>query len=125
MLHHPNVESHNAPRHGYKLWPERKREAHHSHDHEHDIYNTRFYTRLRGWLTWCIERRYVVLGVTIVLFVIALAGFTLVPQQFFPSSDRPELLVDVRLQEGASIDATLRETQRIEKALQGRPEIDH
>jgi multidrug efflux pump len=110
---------------GYKLLPERKREAHHAHDHEHDIYNTKFYTRLRGWLTWCIERRFVVLGITFVLFVIALAGFTLIPQQFFPSSDRSELLVDVRLQEGASFEATLRETKRLEKVLQGRPEIDH
>src|SRR5471032_1962227 len=110
---------------GYKLLPERKREAHHAHDHEHDIYNTKFYTRLRGWLTWCIERRFVVLGITLVLFVIALAGFTLVPQQFFPSSDRSELLVDVRLQEGASFEATLRETKRLEKVLEGRPEIDH
>ncbi|KNE75715.1 Acriflavin resistance protein [Candidatus Burkholderia crenata] len=110
---------------GYKLLPERKREAHHAHDHEHDIYNTRFYTRLRGWLTWCIERRFVVLGITFVLFVIALAGFTFIPQQFFPSSDRSELLVDVRLQEGASFEATLRETKRLEKVLEGRPEIDH
>ncbi|WP_213761477.1 efflux RND transporter permease subunit [Caballeronia sp. dw_19] len=110
---------------GYKLLPERKREAHHAHDHEHDIYDTKFYTRLRGWLTWCIERRFVVLGITLVLFVIALAGFTLVPQQFFPSSDRSELLVDVRLQEGASFEATLRETKRLEKVLEGRPEIDH
>jgi multidrug efflux pump len=110
---------------GYKLLPERKREAHHAHDHEHDIYDTKFYGRLRGWLTWCIERRFVVLGITLVLFVIALAGFTLIPQQFFPSSDRSELLVDVRLQEGASFEATLRETKRLEKVLQGRPEIDH
>ncbi|SAL83872.1 acriflavin resistance protein [Caballeronia terrestris] len=113
---------------GYKLLPERKREAHEAHlpdDHEHDIYDTKFYGRLRGWVTWCIERRFVVLVVTVVLFVIALAGFTLVPQQFFPSSNRPELLVDVRLQEGASFDATLREAKRLEKALEGRAEIDH
>jgi multidrug efflux pump len=113
---------------GYKLLPERKREAHEAHlpdDHEHDIYDTKFYGRLRGWVTWCVERRFIVLGVTVALFVIALAGFTLVPQQFFPSSNRPELLVDLRLQEGASFDATLREAKRLEKTLQGRPEIDH
>jgi len=110
---------------GYRLLPERKKEAHHAHDHEHDIYDTKFYGRLRGWVSWCIERRFIVLGLTIVLFVIALAGFTLVPQQFFPSSDRPELLMDVRLQEGASFEATLRETKRLEIALHGRPEIDH
>ncbi|GAB3626665.1 Cobalt-zinc-cadmium resistance protein CzcA [Pandoraea terrae] len=110
---------------GYKLLPERKREAHHDEHHEHDVYDTKFYNRLRVWVTWCIERRFVVLAITALLFVIAMAGFSLVPQQFFPSSDRPELLVDLRLQEGASFDATLRETTRLEKALDGRPEIDH
>ena len=110
---------------GYHLLPERKRQAHEPEDHEHDIYETRFYRRLTGWITWCIERRFVVLAITVILFVVSLAGFGLVPQQFFPSSDRPELLVDVRLPEGASFQATLRQAQRIEKALEGRPEIDH
>lgn len=119
---------------GYHMLPERKRAhgdaaaAHPAgpdHEHEHDIYDTRFYGRLRTWVSWCIERRFIVLGITGVLFVIALAGFTLVPQQFFPSSDRPELLVDLRLPEGASFHATLRETQRLEKTLDKRPEIDH
>ena len=45
------------------------------------------------------------------------------PKQFFPSSDRPELLVDLRLPEGASFAATLRETKRFEAAIQGRKEI--
>ncbi|HEY4802839.1 MAG TPA: efflux RND transporter permease subunit [Paraburkholderia sp.] len=116
---------------GYRLLPERKRDpdaphsAAHGDDQEHEIYDTRFYRRLRGWIGWCIERHLVVLALTIALFVAALATFTLVPQQFFPSSDRPELLVDVRLPESASIDATLRQTKRLEAALKGRPEIDH
>jgi multidrug efflux pump subunit AcrB len=123
---------------GYHLLPERKRSAtstqarngranddDHGHDHEHDIYDTRFYRRLSGWIAWCVTRRWVVLGITAMLFVVALAGFGLVPQQFFPSSDRPELLIDVRLPEGASFDATLRVAKRLEKTLDGRPEIDH
>ncbi|NIE63751.1 efflux RND transporter permease subunit [Burkholderia sp. Ax-1719] len=114
---------------GYRLLPERKPDPNAAHTngahHEEDIYDTRFYHRLRGWVGWCIERHIVVLALTIVLFVVALAGFTLIPQQFFPSSDRPELLVDVRLPEGASFDATLRQTTRLEEALKGRPEIDH
>ncbi len=113
---------------GYHLLPERKKHAHEAHlpdDHEHDIYDTRFYTRLRGWIDWCIERRFVVLLITGALFVVALMGFSLVPQQFFPSSDRPELLVDLRLPEGASFAATLRETERLEKVIDKRPEIDH
>ncbi|RAG74353.1 AcrB/AcrD/AcrF family protein, partial [Burkholderia multivorans] len=61
----------------------------------------------------------------VALFVVSLLGFSLVPQQFFPSSDRPELLVDLRLPEGASFAATLRETERVEQAIAKRPEIDH
>ncbi len=110
---------------GYRMLPERKREAHLPDDHEHDIYNTRFYQRLRGWVAWCVDRRWRVLLATIVIFVVSMAGFGLVPQQFFPSSDRTKLLVDVRLQEGASFAATLRQVERLEKALDGRPEIAH
>jgi multidrug efflux pump len=91
----------------------------------HDIYDTRFYRRLRGWIEWCVERRRLVLALTLALFVVGLAGFRLVPQQFFPSSDRPELLVDLRLPEGASFAATLRESERLEAKLGRRPEIDH
>ncbi len=110
---------------GYRMLPERKREAHLPDDHEHDIYNTRFYQRLRGWVGWCVDRRYLVLGATALVFIVSMACFRFVPQQFFPSSDRSELLVDVRLQEGASFAATLRQVERLEKALEGRPEIDH
>ena len=91
----------------------------------HDIYDTAFYRRLRGWIDWCIDRRRTVLTVALVLFVVGLAGFALVPQQFFPSSERPELLVDIRLPEGASFAATLREAQRFEAELANRPEVDH
>jgi multidrug efflux pump len=91
----------------------------------HDVYDTPFYRRLRAWIGWCVDHRKRVLGVTLALFVVGLAGFTLVPQQFFPSSDRPELLIDLRLPEGASLAATLREAQRFESTLGTRPEIDH
>jgi multidrug efflux pump subunit AcrB len=91
----------------------------------HDVYDTPFYSRLRGWIAWCVDHRGRVLGVTLGLFVVGLAGFTLVPQQFFPSSARPELLIDMRLPEGASLAATQREAQRFESMLGKRPEIDH
>jgi multidrug efflux pump subunit AcrB len=110
---------------GYHMLPERKREAHLPDDHEHDIYDTRFYQRFRRWVGWCVDRRYLVLGGTVLVFIVSMAGFNLIPKQFFPSSDRPELLMDVRLQEGASFAATLRQVERLEKALDGRPEIEH
>ncbi|WP_321810807.1 MULTISPECIES: efflux RND transporter permease subunit [unclassified Burkholderia] len=108
---------------GYHMLPEQQR--HDAHAHGQDVYETGFYRRLSGWISACIERRWVVLGVTAVLFAIAMAAFTRVPQQFFPNSERPELLVDLRLPEGASFDATLREATRLEKVLDGRSEIDH
>ena len=115
---------------GYHLLPERKHAAHagaaHTgHEVEHDIYDTRFYRRLSVWISWCVQRRFVVLAITVAMFVVTMAAFKLVPQQFFPSSDRPELLVDLRLPEGASFEATLRQVARLEKTLDGRPEVDH
>jgi multidrug efflux pump len=95
-----------------------------NHEH-HDVYDTRFYRRLREWIGWCVDRRGLVLTVTLVVFVLGLGAFGLVPQQFFPSSDRPELLVDFRLPEGASFAATLRQAQRFEAVLNKRAEIDH
>lgn len=94
------------------------------HDGEDiEIYDTAFYRRFRGWLDFCLRQRWLVLLSTVALFVVALAGFGLVPKQFFPSSDRPELLVDLRLPEGASYAATLRETRRFEAVLKGRSDI--
>jgi multidrug efflux pump subunit AcrB len=92
---------------------------------EHDVYRGPFYQRFRGWVTWCIDHRWTVIVGTVTAFAFALGAFTLVPRQFFPSSDRPELLVDLRLPENASFDATLRAAKRFERDLDGRREIDH
>ncbi|WP_283151224.1 efflux RND transporter permease subunit [Silvimonas soli] len=119
------------PLFGYRILsehPNRRAFGHHDDANQaahHDIYDTRFYKRLRGWIGWCVDRRGLVLLITLALFVAAMAAFTLVPQQFFPSSDRTELLVDLSLPDGASFAATLRETQRFEATLAKRPEIDH
>ncbi len=98
---------------------------HDAEDHDHAIYQTRIYTRLRSMVSWCVHYRGRVVIVTALLFFGSLAAFGLVPQQFFPSSDRPELLIDLRLPERASFEATQREAMRMEAVLKGRPEIDH
>jgi multidrug efflux pump len=89
-----------------------------------DIYNTPFYRRFRTWVGFCLRYRYLVMAVTALLFLLAIVGFALVPKQFFPSSDRPELLVDLRLPEGASFDATLHVVEQLETAIRNRPEIN-
>lgn len=97
---------------GYKLLPERK-------DVEaHDPYQTRFYRRLRQIIAWCVDHRYVVIGGTVVMFVGSLVLFTKVPQQFFPSSTRLELLVDLKLPESASLTATQEAARKLEHLLQ-------
>jgi multidrug efflux pump subunit AcrB len=65
-----------------------------------DSYQTPFYKKLRGWIDSAIARRWWVIGATAAAFVLAVFGSRLVPQQFFPNSDRPELVVELRLKEG-------------------------
>jgi multidrug efflux pump len=98
--------------------------ARHRAGHEDDVYHTPFYTRFRALVTWCVARRFVVIGVTLGAFVLALAGFGLVQQQFFPSANRPELVVDLWLPTGASIVATEREAKRFEKVLAADPDVE-
>ena len=64
------------------------------------------------------------IGGTVALFVAALAGMQFVQQQFFPSSDRPELLVDLTLPQGSSINATRKVVDEIEKVLKTDPDIE-
>ena len=60
----------------------------------------------RRCLVAAMRMRWITIVVTACLFVAALYGTRFIPQQFFPSSDRPELLVDLKLQDNASIYAT-------------------
>jgi multidrug efflux pump subunit AcrB len=62
---------------------------------------------------------------TVVVFALALAAWPLVPNQFFPSSDRPELLVNMTLRQGVSIKATIDVAKRFDHLLQNDPDIDH
>jgi multidrug efflux pump subunit AcrB len=72
-----------------------------------------------------LRRKYLVLAGALGLFVAALAGMRFVQQQFFPASDRAELLVNVTLPQGASIVATTSTVERIEEHLKSDPDIDY
>lgn len=80
--------------------------------------------RLRRLLEYCLHNRLKVIVGTLAIFVLSLFGMTLVEQQFFPSSDRPELLVDMTLPRMASIDATTKEVDRLEAILKADPDIE-
>jgi multidrug efflux pump len=92
---------------------------------EHDPYQRPFYRRFRGLVDGCLERRWLVIGATVALFALSLLMFRFVPQQFFPDSTRPELMVDMELAEGASLRATAGEAHRLEEMLQGHAGIDN
>jgi len=86
--------------------------------HYHDIYNTKFYQAFRQLVTACVRYRKTVVIITLIMFVLAIVGFEKVQQQFFPDSTRLELMVDLRLTEGASYQATNTEVKKLENWLQ-------
>src|SRR6185295_8658338 len=79
----------------------------------------------RGFLVLAMRARWVTILVTLGLFGASLYGMRFVPQQFFPSSDRPELLVDLQLPENASIYATQDAAARVDKLLKADRDVDH
>jgi multidrug efflux pump subunit AcrB len=88
-----------------------------SHEAAHDVYGTSAYRSLHGAISWCVRRRRTVIVLTLAVFALAGAGFTFIPQQFFPSSDRPEILADLWLPEGTSYKETEVQAKRLEQYL--------
>lgn len=86
------------------------------------IYNTRHYTRFRHLLQRVIAAKWAVAGTVIAVFVVAVLGMGLVKKQFFPTSDRPEVLVEVQLPYGSSIEQTAAATAKIETWLKKQQE---
>ncbi len=91
--------------------------------HHHDPYQRPFYVCFRRLLDACLRRRWRVIGITIGVFVLSLAMFRFVPQQFFPDSTRPELMVDLELAEGVSLHATQAQALKLEALLRQRKDI--
>lgn len=96
-----------------------------AHAGGHDgMYHSALYRWFRGVVVWCVRRRWTVIAATVAAFVAAIVGFTHVPNQFFPSSDRLEILVDMRLPEGSSFAATEAAATRLEGLLAGQAGIE-
>ncbi|OYX70964.1 MAG: multidrug transporter AcrB [Rhizobiales bacterium 32-66-11] len=102
---------------GYMLLPTFKV---HAHGEAHD---GRLYRLLRGLLNFCLRHRFAVIGTTFALFAVSIAGFGLVQQQFFPTSTRPELFLEMRLPEGTSIKVTEATAKKAEAMVDGDPDI--
>ncbi len=87
---------------GYLILKVQVKTNHSTHDH----FDTPFYNRLRVWVNYCLEYRKTVIFATILLFGAGVVTLTKVPQQFFPLSNRPELIVDLWLPEGSAFAQT-------------------
>ena len=96
-----------------------------SHTDSHNPYSKPFYQRFRRVLHWCLSYRKSVLLLTALVFVGSIFLFRFVPQQFFPSSARLELMVDLKLNEGASLHATEEQAARLEDLLSQNPLVEN
>ena len=103
---------------GVRLLPDiRKQEGGAAH-----IYATPIFNRFRRLVMWSVGHKFLVAGIVAGLFVLAVASMGLVSQQFFPTSDRPEVLAEVQMPEGSSIESTSAVSARMEEWLLKQPE---
>ncbi len=88
----------------------------------HAIYGTPNYRRLRGSISFAVRHKFVTCSVVGIAFALSVVGMSTVKQQFFPTSDRPEVLVEVRLPEGTSIETTTATVGKLERWLKDQPD---
>ncbi len=86
------------------------------------IYNTPNYKRLRGAIAFVVKHKFLTCGIVGVVMAVSVVGMGTVKQQFFPTSDRPEVLVEVRMPEGSSIETTTAAVEKLERWLKEQPE---
>ena len=71
-----------------------------------EVFDSPFYTAFRRLVHWCVEHRWITIGATLLTFALGIAGMGVVQQQFFPDSNRPEVLVDLWFPEAPLLRAT-------------------
>ena len=103
---------------GVTLLPEVKK-VENAYEH---IYATPRYNRFRRWVAYSVRYKFRVAAAVVGLFLLAGVGMGLLKQQFFPTTDRPELLAEVQMPEGTSIETTDRVARKVETWLKSQPE---
>ncbi len=83
----------------------------------HELFDTPFYARFRRAVDWCVEHRWLTIGATLLSFALGIVGMGKVQQQFFPDSSRPEVLVDLWLPEGSTIQQSDAVSRRFEARM--------
>ena len=95
------------------------------HKPQEDFYKKGFYAAFRHFVELCLKRRRIVVLMTLAAFLLSTAGFSKVEQEFFPPSERPELLVDIWLPEGMTFTATERVVKGVESRLNDEKGVAH
>ena len=89
----------------------------------HELFDTPFYVRFRAAVDWCVAHRWTTIALTLLLFGLGIVGMGKVQQQFFPDSSRPEIVVDLWLPEGATIQQSDDVAKRFEARLMREPGV--
>ncbi len=105
-----------TPFFGYRLLRERRGAP-------HELFDTRFYRALRATIAACMRRRWTTIALTLLAFALGIVGMQRTEKQFFPSSNRAEILVELWLPEGASHRATDEQARRLEAVLARDPDV--
>jgi multidrug efflux pump len=95
-----------------------------SADGHHELFDTPFYTRLKGVVNWCVEWRKTTIALTLAGFALGVFGFRFIELQFFPDSSRPELMVELWLPEGSSYAATEAQAKKFEQFVMKQPGVE-
>jgi multidrug efflux pump len=91
--------------------------------HEDELFGGPFYTRFRRTVDWCVQHRWITIALTLLSFALGVVGMGRVQQQFFPDSSRPEILVDLWLPEGATVQQSEEVSRRFEARLMREPGV--
>jgi multidrug efflux pump subunit AcrB len=83
----------------------------------HELFDTPFYSRFRAAVNWCVQHRWITIGLTVASFALGIVGMGKVQQQFFPDSSRPEILVDLWLPEGSTVQQSDEIARRFEARM--------
>ena len=89
----------------------------------HELFDTPFYSRFRAMVDWCVGHRWITIAVTLAFFALGIVGMGKVQQQFFPDSSRPELIVDLWLPEGSTIQQSETIAKRFEARMMTEPGV--
>ncbi|MDQ2779668.1 MAG: efflux RND transporter permease subunit, partial [Pseudomonadota bacterium] len=88
-----------------------------------ELFDTPFYDRFRRTVGWCVAHCWVTIGITVATFALGIVGMGAVQQQFFPDSSRPEIMVDLWLPEGSTLQQSASVAKRFEARILKEPGV--